>query len=94
MSGHHIVRLRVYYLIFFSLMALTATTIFAARVDLGALNIVVAMGIAGLKATLVVLFFMHVKYSHRLTWVFVGAGIFWLVLLITLTTADYVSRGW
>ena len=62
--------------------------------DLGPWNTVVALGIAFLKATLVALFFMHVKYSPRLTQVVVAGGLFWLVILIALTLSDFVSRGW
>ena len=93
-NTHHVVPVRIYLAIFFSLMILTAITVAAARYDLGPLNTVVALTIAGIKATLVILFFMHVKYGHRLIWVFIGASLFWLALLITLTTSDYISRGW
>ena len=65
-----------------SLMVLTVITVAAAFVDLGNLNVIVALAIAVVKATLVVLFFMHVKYSSKLTWVVVGAGVFWLVILL------------
>jgi cytochrome c oxidase subunit 4 len=64
-----------------------------AFVDLGPMNAVVAMTIAVFKATLVVLFFMHVKYSTRLTWVVVVASVFWLLILLALTLADYASRS-
>ena len=91
---HHVVPVRIYLAIFFSLMVLTALTVVVARYDLGPLNTVAALTIAGIKATLVILYFMHVKYGHRLIWVFIGASLFWLALLITLTTSDYISRGW
>lgn len=91
---HHVVPVRTYLAIFFSLMILTALTVVVARYDLGPLNTVAALTIAGIKATLLILFFMHVKYGHRLIWVFIGASLFWLALLITLTTSDYISRGW
>lgn len=93
MSGH-ISPLRTYYTIFGALMVLTAITVAVAFVNLGALNFTVAISIAILKATLVVLFFMHVKFSSRLTKLFVASGFFFLLILFTLTLTDYVSRGW
>lgn len=93
-GGHHVVPLRVYLSIFGALMVLTAATVLVARLDLGVMNNVVALGIATLKAVLVVLWFMHVKYSSRLTWVFVAAGFFWLFLLLAGTMHDYASRHW
>jgi len=90
----HVLPLKVYYGIFFALLAMTGLTVAVAFVDLGALNTVVAMTIAVIKALLVVLFFMHVKYSSKLTWIFVLAGVFWLVLMLALTMTDYRSRGW
>jgi cytochrome c oxidase subunit IV len=90
----HIVPLRTYYLIFLTLMACTAITVAVAFVDLGPLNVVVAMTIAVLKATLVVLFFMHVKYSTRLTWAVILGSIFWLGILIVMTAGDYLTRSW
>jgi len=94
LMSSHIVPLRTYYLIFLTLMVCTAITVAVAFVDLGPMNIVVAMTIAVLKATLVVLFFMHVKYSTRLTWVVVLGSIFWLGILIVMTAGDYLTRGW
>ena len=93
MSGHVVPR-RVYYAVFAALLVLTAITTAVAFVDLGPWNTVVALGIAFLKATLVALFFMHVKYSSRLTQVIVAGGLFWLAILIVLTLSDFVSRGW
>jgi cytochrome c oxidase subunit 4 len=75
-------------------MVLTAATVWVATFDLGALNAIVALTIAVVKATLVVLYFMHVRYSSKLTWVFVGAGFFWLVILIAFTFSDYATRAW
>ncbi|MDQ5871333.1 MAG: cytochrome C oxidase subunit IV family protein, partial [Acidobacteriota bacterium] len=63
-------------------------------VDLGPWNTVGALGIAFLKATLVALFFMHVRYSTRLTQITVAGGLFWLAILIVLTLSDFLSRGW
>src|SRR5688500_9155172 len=93
MSGH-ISPKSTYYAIFVSLMALTAVTVGVAFVNLGALNFPVAIGIAITKATLVVLFFMGVKYSSRLTKMIVGMAIFFLMTMFGLTLTDYLSRGW
>lgn len=90
----HIVPLTTYLGVFASLMVLLIATIFAARVDLGWLNAVIMIAIAGVKALLVVLFFMHVKYGSRTTWVFAGAGLLWLMILMGLTLTDYFSRPW
>jgi cytochrome c oxidase subunit IV len=92
--SEHIVPRSTYYLIFAALMIGTAATVGAAFVDLGPFNNVVALGIATAKATLVVLFFMHVKYSTRLTWAVVAGSIFWLGILLALTMGDYLTRGW
>jgi cytochrome c oxidase subunit 4 len=93
MAGH-ISPLRTYYAIFGSLMVLTAITVGVAFINLGPFNFPVAIGIAMLKATLVVLFFMHVKFSSHLTKLFIGTGVFFLLILFTLTMTDYISRGW
>jgi len=90
----HIVPTRVYYLVFAALMVGTYLTVQAAYFDLGAFNTVVAVGIALIKATLVVLFFMHAKYSTRLTWGVVAGSLFWLGILLVLTFSDYLTRGW
>jgi cytochrome c oxidase subunit 4 len=93
MAGH-ISPKSTYYTIFGSLMVLTAVTVSIAFVNLGALNFPVALSIAILKATLVILFFMHVKYSSRLTQLICGVSFFFLVILFGLTLTDYLSRGW
>ena len=90
----HILPTRVYYTIFAILLFCTYLTVQIAFLDLGALNTVAALGIAVVKATLVILFFMHVKYSSRLTWAVVIGGIFWLGILLTLTMTDYLTRAW
>lgn len=92
MAEHHIVPKSTYYAIFALLMLGTAITVAVAYVDLGALNTVVALAIACTKATLVVLFFMHVKYSSKLTWAVVFGSVFWLVILLALTFNDYLTR--
>jgi cytochrome c oxidase subunit 4 len=94
--SEHIVSKKIYFAIFGALMAGTILTVVAARVDMDHIfhgaNTVVALTIAVIKATLVVLYFMHVRYSTRLTWVIVIAGFFWLGIMFALTMADYVSR--
>jgi cytochrome c oxidase subunit IV len=88
----HIVKPGTYLGIITTLLALTGITVYAAYVNLGKFNIVVALAIATAKATLVVLFFMHAKYSPRRTQLVIFAGIFWLALLLFMTLSDYVSR--
>jgi cytochrome c oxidase subunit IV len=91
----HIVSRQVYYRVCVTLLAFTLLTVGIAFLDLGGdLNTVVAMSIAVCKALLVGLFFMHLRYSSRLTWLCVGAGLFWLVLLLSLTMSDYLTRNW
>src|ERR1019366_8456065 len=92
--SEHIIPARVYYVIFAILMVCTYLTWQIAYFDLGAFNSVAALAIAIFKAVLVILFFMHVKYSPRLTWVVVIGGVFWLGILLTLTMGDYLTRGW
>ena len=92
--AEHIVPTRVYYTIFAVLMLCTGLTVWVAFLDLGALNTVAALAIAVFKATLVVLFFMHVKYSTRLTWAVVLGSVFWFGILIALTMSDYLTRPW
>ena len=93
-GGAHVVPAGVYLAVFAALMVLTAVTTTAAFHDLGPLNNVVALGIATLKAALVVLFFMHVRYGTRLTPLVITAGLFWLAILIALSLTDYLTRGW
>ena len=88
----HVVPMRTYLAIFAALMVGTAVTVLVAFQDLGPMNTVVALTIAAVKALLVVLWFMHVKYSSRLTWLFAAAGFLWLVLMIGLTMADFETR--
>ena len=84
----------MYYLVFAALMVGTALTVGIAFVDLGPLNNVLMLGIAMTKALLVVLFFMHVRWSTRLTWVVAASGFVWLLILFGLTMQDYLTRGW
>jgi cytochrome c oxidase subunit 4 len=90
----HVVPPRVYYTIFAILLALTAVTVAVSFVNLGQLNTVVALGIACVKAGLVILYFMHVRYGTGLTWLVVAAGFAWLGILLAFTMADVVTRGW
>jgi len=92
--SEHIVPKRVYYTIFGILMLGTYLTVQIAYFDLGRLNTIAALTIAVVKATLVVLFFMHVKYSTRLTWAVVLGSIFWLGIMLSITMSDYLTRGW
>jgi len=91
---NHIVTKRQYAYVFGILMILTLVTTWAGLVDLGRLNVVVALAIAVIKASLVVLFFMHIYWSAKLNRVVVVAGFAWLGLLLWLTLTDFVSRGW
>jgi cytochrome c oxidase subunit 4 len=90
----HVLPLRTYVLVFLALMVFTAITVAAAFLDLGPLNTVIMIGIAGTKATLVVLYFMHVRYASRLIPIVILAGLFTLFILITLLFSDYGNRGW
>ena len=92
--SEHIVPSKVYYTIFAILMLCTYLTVQIAFFDLGPLNVVAALAIAVFKATLVVLFFMHVKYSTKLTWAVVLGSVFWLGILLALTMSDYLTRAW
>jgi cytochrome c oxidase subunit IV len=94
MHTEHIVPTRTYYAIFTILLVCTYLTWQIAFFDLGPLNTVAALTIAVFKAVLVILFFMHVRYSSRLTWVVVIGSFFWLAILLTLTLGDYLTRSW
>ncbi len=84
----------LYFFIFLGLVIGTCLTWSIAFKDLGIWNPIVALTIAVIKATLVILYFMHVRYSSKLTIVTVCAGFFWLLILITLSLSDYISRSW
>lgn len=90
----HVASVKLYLTIFGALMVLTGVTIGVAFINLGPLNFPVALAIAIVKSTLVILFFMHVKESSRLTKLIIGTGFFFLLVLFTLTLTDYLSRGW
>lgn len=91
---HHIVSPKVYLAIFGALMLGTALTVAASYGNFGSFNAVVALAIACTKATLVVLFFMHIRYSSKLMKLTVAAGFFTFLVLITMTLTDYISRAW
>ena len=93
--SEHIVSVKVYLVIFFSLLLGTALTVLAAFYDFPwQLNTIIALTIASVKGTLVVLYFMHVRYSNRLVWVIVISALFWMGILFALTFSDYATRGW
>ena len=93
MSGH-VAPKSLYITVFLTLMVFTGLTVWVSFYDLGMFSSLVALGIACTKATLVILFFMHVRWSTRLTWVVVMSGFFWLLILFGLGMSDYMSRGW
>jgi len=92
--SEHIISSKMYVGIWATLMVLTVVTASVAFIDLGPLNTVVALVIATCKALLVVLFFMHVKYtSEKLTKMVIASSLFWLLLLLFLSLADYTTRS-
>ncbi|HXN63953.1 MAG TPA: cytochrome C oxidase subunit IV family protein [Candidatus Acidoferrales bacterium] len=92
--AEHIVPVKTYVIIFLSLLFLTGLTTGVAYIDLGPFNTVAALAIAVIKMLLVILFFMHVKYSPKLTKLVIVAAFFWLALLLTFTMADEFTRNW
>lgn len=93
MSGH-VAPKSMYVAVWIALLVGTGLTVLAAEVDLGVFNNIAMLLIACTKALLVILFFMHVRWSTRLTWVVVASGFFWLLIMFTLTMQDYLTRGW
>ncbi|MGZ4974326.1 MAG: cytochrome C oxidase subunit IV family protein [Limisphaerales bacterium] len=91
MSTIHLSK-KTYFLVWATLLLLLFATWAAAEVNLGKFNNVVALTIGFAKMFLVLLFFMHVKYEKRLTWVFAAAGFIWLIIMIGLTMGDYITR--
>ena len=90
----HIAPVKAYVTVFGTLMVLTSITVAAAFTNLGSFNFPVALAIAITKATVVILFFMHVKYSPKLTWAVVAGSVFWLGIMLALTITDYATRSW
>jgi cytochrome c oxidase subunit 4 len=93
MSGH-VAPKSLYYAVFLALLAGTGLTVAVAFVDMGVMNNVIMLAISMTKASLVILFFMHVRWSTRLTWVVVASGFLWLLVLFGITMTDYLTRGW
>jgi len=93
-AEHHIVTPMQYAMVYLTLLVGTGLTVWAAYVDLGVMNPIIALGIACFKAVVVILFFMHVKYQSGLIKMTVGAGFFTFLVLITMTLCDYISRAW
>jgi len=98
LSEHHIVSPKIYFAIFAALMVCTGLTVWAAEVDLNhifsGMNVVVALAIATFKAALVVLFFMHGKYSSKRTQMVIISSVFWLAVMLFMTMSDYLTRAW
>jgi len=90
----HIAPISMYLGVFAILMVGTAITVGIAYIDLGFMNTAMALAIAVTKATFVVLYFMHVRWASRLTWVVIAASIFWLLLMFFIGMTDYMSRDW
>jgi cytochrome c oxidase subunit 4 len=88
----HVTPVRTYVVVFAALIALTAITVTVAEIDLGAMNTVVALGIASVKTLLVVLFFMQLRFSPRLTWISMIAAVFFVLLLLGGTLDDVFTR--
>ena len=91
--AEHIVPIRIYLLIFATLLVLTAVTTAVAYINLGPLNVVVMLSIACFKATLVILYFMHVRFTNRVTQLAAVTGFAWLLIMFALTMSDYLTRG-
>ncbi len=91
---HHVVSWRVYLTIFAALAVLTTLSVVVTSFDFGPLNLIVALSVALAKSALVVLYFMHARYSSRLTGVVIAAALAFFVILVFLTWTDYASRGW
>src|SRR6476619_6246861 len=91
--AEHIVPIRIYLLIFATLLVLTAVTTAVAYINLGPLNLVVMLSIACFKASLVILYFMHVRFTNRVTQLAAVTGFAWLLIMFALTLSDYLTRG-
>jgi len=93
-APHHEAPLTAYFVVFGVLMALTILTVFVSRIDLGEMNTVVAMVVAIVKATVVILWFMHVIHSPRMTWIVLISAFLWLAVMFALFFSDYLTRAW
>ena len=93
--SEHISSVKLYVTIWLALLVGTGLTVFASTIDLGPFNAIVALAIASTKAVLVILFFMHVKYAHeKMTKLVIMTAIFFFLILLALTMADYGTRLW
>jgi cytochrome c oxidase subunit 4 len=93
MTFDDITQPRTYYLVFAALIGLTVLTVSASFIEVQS-HIAVGLAFGAAKALLVVLFFMHLLHSQRMTWLVAGAGLFWLAIMLMLTLSDYLTRGW
>jgi cytochrome c oxidase subunit 4 len=93
--SQHVFTLRTNFIIFGILMGLLVlTVVVAVAFELGALEVPIALTIALVKAVVIMMYFMHLKFSSKLTWLFASSGLFWLVILIAFAMSDFLSRGW
>jgi cytochrome c oxidase subunit IV len=93
-DSQHVIPVRTYLVVYFLLMLLLVATVGASFLDLGHAHLAVALTIALIKAVMIVLIFMHVYYSAKLTWVVAGATSLWIALFMAFLFADYFGRGW
>ena len=93
-DGPHILPVSDYLKVFGALMVLTVLTVFVATINLGALNNIAMLGIAIVKALLVVTIFMHLRWSPKIVWIVAGGSVIWLLILFTMTLSDLMTRGW
>lgn len=91
---HHIIGLPTYFAIYVILLVLLGATVGAYYVNLGFISLGLGILIAVVKAVLIIMYFMHVRFSSRLVWIFAIAGFIWLLILIGFTLSDYLTRGW
>jgi cytochrome c oxidase subunit 4 len=93
-GAHHVIAPRTYVVIFAILLALLVATVAGAYMPLGPFHLPVALVIAAAKAALIIMYFMHVRYSNKLTWIFSTAAFFWLAIMLVFSLSDYFTRGW
>lgn len=94
MSGHEQSHMKLYFGVFATLLVLTFVTVWVAEHDFGPFNTPIALAIASFKASIVILYFMHVRWSSRVTWMAAGIGFVFLVILLGFTLSDYLTRDW
>ena len=93
-NAHHVAPVSMYLTIFGALIVGTILTVVVAKFDLGPFNNIVMLTVACAKALLVILYFMHVRWSSRLTWLVAASGFLWLIIMFTMMMQDYMTRGW